>query len=106
MSTRGSHGASFSFLIALDVRFRSLRGRLGRFRQSDAWKPIASTSTALLSASTIQDNPTPNVPSATSQLIPLRNADRVNLSLAANCKLSSRVNREQLDAGEPPSCVQ
>ncbi|OYP38073.1 hypothetical protein CGZ80_03520 [Rhodopirellula sp. MGV] len=55
---------------------------------------------------TDEDNPSPDVPTASSQLVTLRNADRVNLSEAANRKLSSRVDREQLDAREPPSSVQ
>ncbi|PNY34808.1 hypothetical protein C2E31_21410 [Rhodopirellula baltica] len=60
----------------------------------------------MLSASTIQDNPSPDVPTANLLLVTLRNADRVDLSEAANCKLSSWVDREQLDAREPPSSVQ
>ncbi|OYP29940.1 hypothetical protein CGZ80_23230 [Rhodopirellula sp. MGV] len=59
----------------------------------------------MLSTSTIQDNPTPEVPTANSLLVTLRNADRVNLSSAVNCKLPSRLNREPIDAREPPSCV-
>ncbi|PNY37572.1 hypothetical protein C2E31_07130 [Rhodopirellula baltica] len=83
-----------------------MRGRLGRGRQSNAWQPIASTSTALLSTSTAEDNPTPDVPTASSQLVTPRNANRVDLSSAANCILSSSVDREQHDAREPPSYVQ
>ncbi|OYP33985.1 hypothetical protein [Rhodopirellula sp. MGV] len=92
---RGSPVSSTPWLV---------RGRLGRWRQADAWQPIAITSTALLS--TIQDNPTPDVPTASLLLVTLRRSSRVNLSSAAYCKLSSRVDREQLDAREPPSCVQ
>ncbi|PNY36076.1 hypothetical protein C2E31_14865 [Rhodopirellula baltica] len=84
-----------------------MRGRLGRWERSDAWQPIAITSTALLSksTSTIEDNPIPDVPTANTPLVTLRNPDRVNLSSAANCELSSWVNREPIDAHEPPSCV-
>ncbi|OYP31609.1 hypothetical protein CGZ80_21210 [Rhodopirellula sp. MGV] len=57
-------------------------------------------STALLSTSTIQDNPTPDAPTASSKLVTLRNADRVNLSSAANCGLSSWGRRELFVACE------
>ncbi|PNY35264.1 hypothetical protein C2E31_19165 [Rhodopirellula baltica] len=60
----------------------------------------------MLSTSAIQGTPSPHIPTASSQLVTLRNADRVNLSSAANCKLSSTVDREQLDARKTPSCVQ
>ncbi|PNY34975.1 hypothetical protein C2E31_20580 [Rhodopirellula baltica] len=83
-----------------------MRGRLGCGKRSDAWQPIATTSTALLSTNAIQGNRSPHIPTASSLLVPLRNADRVNSSTAANCKLSSWGRREQLDAREPPNCVQ
>ncbi|OYP38549.1 hypothetical protein CGZ80_02055 [Rhodopirellula sp. MGV] len=82
-----------------------MRGRLGRGRQSDAWQPIAITSTALLSTSTIEGNPTPDAPTSNSALVTLRNADRVSLSPAASFKRSSWVDREPTDAREPPYCV-
>ncbi|OYP28855.1 hypothetical protein CGZ80_25075, partial [Rhodopirellula sp. MGV] len=49
------------------------------------------------SAETLTE-PEPEVPAANSLLVTLRDADRVNLSSAANCQLSSWVNREPLDA--------
>ncbi|PNY36005.1 hypothetical protein C2E31_15290, partial [Rhodopirellula baltica] len=63
-------------------------------------QPIASTSTALLSTSTIEDNPSPDMPTANSQLVTLRTADRVDLSSAANCKPLSWGRRELIVARE------
>ncbi|OYP38548.1 hypothetical protein CGZ80_02050 [Rhodopirellula sp. MGV] len=54
----------------------------------------------MLSTSTIQDNPSHDVPTASSQLVTLRNADRVNLSATANCGLSSWGRRELFVARE------
>ncbi|WP_259636919.1 hypothetical protein [Stieleria sedimenti] len=50
--------------FAPDAIVRLVRDRLGRGRQTDACRSITSTSTAMLSTSTIQDNPTPEVPTA------------------------------------------
>ncbi|PNY35286.1 hypothetical protein C2E31_18965 [Rhodopirellula baltica] len=63
-------------------------------------------SSALLSTSTIKGNLSPDVPAASSQLVTLRNADRVNLLQAANGRLSSWVNRDPIDARALPNCVQ